>query len=315
MISVSSLGVVCLICAACSIAILVAYLVRRPPLDFRWRMILLLGLGGFPAGSAITSTVSGMTATTEREFCGSCHTMDDYVADADDLGSQSLAARHGRNPFFGDRNCYVCHADYGMLGYPLTKLTGMKHVYMYYIAGWRSFTPEEARARIHIAKPYDNKNCRQCHSGTLADWSSVSEHVALEAELADNSVSCSSAGCHGYAHPFSKADGRAARGLPHSAVGSDQPDRPISSALPAAARRKIEEARAERDRGRERAAEELRREKEERAEAAKEAARARTGGADAGAPSKGAAPKGAPPKGVLPTGTPSKGAPAIEVQP
>ncbi|MCA9621238.1 MAG: hypothetical protein KC731_19585, partial [Myxococcales bacterium] len=75
----SPLGVVCVLCAIPAIAILVRYLLKRPPLDFRWRMILFLGLGGFPAGAAITSTVSGMEATTERQFCGSCHTMDPYI--------------------------------------------------------------------------------------------------------------------------------------------------------------------------------------------------------------------------------------------
>ncbi|MEZ4438520.1 MAG: NapC/NirT family cytochrome c [Polyangiaceae bacterium] len=239
----SPLGVVCVLCAIPAIAILVRYLLKRPPLDFRWRMILFLGLGGFPAGAAITSTVSGMEATTERQFCGSCHTMDPYIWDVADAESQSLAARHGRNPFFGDRNCYVCHADYGMLGYPLTKLNGMKHVYMYYIGGWRGKTLEESQKEIHISKPYDNTNCRQCHSGTLADWSSVPEHLSLKKELESNVVSCASAGCHGFAHPFSKKDGHAAKGLPESAIGSDRPTAPVSSSLPVEARERLEAAR------------------------------------------------------------------------
>jgi len=274
--SITALGIVCLVCAAFAIAILGRYLLKKPALDFRWRMVLLLGLGGFPAGAAITSTVDGMHRTTEREFCGSCHTMDPYVFDADDPKSQSLAARHGRNPFFGGRNCYVCHADYGMLGYPLTKLTGMKHVYMYYIAGWRNLTPEEAQAEIHLAKPYDNTNCRQCHSGTLDDWASVPEHVALEKELASNAVSCASGGCHGYAHPFSKKDGAEAIGLPDSAIGADHPDRPVSSSLPPEARERVEarrRAEAEAKEAKEAAKEQERLDAEE---AAKKAAQERT---------------------------------------
>jgi cytochrome c-type protein NapC len=57
---------------------------------------------------------------------------------------------------------------------------------------------------ITLNKPYDNKNCRQCHTTGLQDWKRVPEHAALARELAENSVSCASAGCHGYAHPFSK---------------------------------------------------------------------------------------------------------------
>src|SRR5690606_4909748 len=140
---ITLLGYVCVASAAFALAIIGYYLWKKPPIDFKGKMWLLVGLGVLPGVSATSSTVTGMQATTERRFCGSCHVMDPYVADASDPDSQSLAARHGRNPFFGDRNCYVCHADYGMLGYPMTKLNGMRHVYMYYIAGWRNYTIEE----------------------------------------------------------------------------------------------------------------------------------------------------------------------------
>lgn len=236
------LGYICVASSALAIAILVRHLVKRPPLTFQTKMVLLVGLGTLPAVAAVSSTVTGMQATTERHFCGSCHTMDAYVGDASDPESQSLAARHGRNPMFGDRNCYICHADYGMLGYPLTKLQGMKHVYMFYIVGWRHYSQEEALAKIHIEKPYDNLNCRQCHSGTLEDWGSVPEHVSLKDELDRNVVSCASSGCHGFAHPFTKKEGAAA--LPKSAIGPARPDAPISTALPPDAREKVEEARA-----------------------------------------------------------------------
>jgi cytochrome c-type protein NapC len=38
--------------------------------------------------------------------------MGPYVRDAEDPGSQSLAAIHSRNNRFGEQSCYVCHADY-----------------------------------------------------------------------------------------------------------------------------------------------------------------------------------------------------------
>ena len=268
------LGAVCIAAAVLALLIIGYYLRRKPPLDFSTKLQLLLGLGILPGIAAVSSTVTGMQATTERHFCGSCHVMDPYVNDATVRESQSLAARHGRNPFFGNRNCYLCHADYGMYGYPLTKLNGMRHVYEYYIGGWRGYSTEEALAKIHLRKAFDNVNCRQCHSGTLADWGSVPEHVALEKELASNAVSCASSGCHGYAHPFSKPDG--AEGLPKSAIGSDKPDRPVSSALPETARERVKDLKQrEADR---KAAEEAAREaaKEAAREAAKKAAKERT---------------------------------------
>jgi cytochrome c-type protein NapC len=270
------LGYACVATAALAVLILAVYLWKKPPLDLRSKLWLFVGLGVLPGMSATTSTVTGMQATTQRHFCGSCHVMTPYLSDAGDPDSQSLAARHGRNPFFGDRNCYICHADYGMYGYPMTKLNGMGHVYEYYIGGWRNYGIEEALEKIHLRKPYDNTNCRQCHSGTLADWGSVPEHVALEQELASNVVSCASAGCHGYAHPFNKEDGGAARGLPKSAIGTDKPDRPTPSSLPPELRDKVDaekkkfvDAEAERQA-------ELERLREEARKKAKEAAKVRS---------------------------------------
>ncbi len=194
-----------LVCALIAASICLHYLVRHPPLDLRTKLRLLLGLGVFPTLTAITSTVTGMEATTHREFCGSCHVMGAHYANATDPSAQSLAARHSRPPFFGDRSCYVCHADYGMYGYAMTKAGGMRHVYEYYLGGYKEMTLEEAEKKIHLRKPYDNTNCRQCHTTTASVWLSVADHQSLAKELEANRVSCTSAGCHGYAHPFTKA--------------------------------------------------------------------------------------------------------------
>ncbi len=288
------LGYLCVACALGALAIIFRHLWKKPRLDFANKLWLFAGLGLLPGMSATTSTVTGMQATTERHFCGSCHTMDLYVADASDPMSQSLAARHGRNPFFGDRNCYVCHADYGMLGYPMTKLNGMRHVYEYYIGGWKELSMDEAMSKIHLRKPYDNTNCRQCHTGTLADWGSVPEHVALEEELRDNTVSCASAGCHGYAHPFTKVDGAAATGLPKSATGSDSPDRDTTQALPSAAADKVRAAKSAEAAEHEAAEEAERRRLEAEKAAAKEAAQDRTRPKDSGAPAPSTPPRKTP---------------------
>ncbi|HEX2877680.1 MAG TPA: NapC/NirT family cytochrome c [Polyangiaceae bacterium] len=185
-------------------AILLRYLIKRPPLDLSMKLWLFLGLGVLPSVTALASTVAGMERTTHREFCGSCHVMAAHLDDASTLRSQSLAARHTRVPFFGEQSCYVCHADYGMYGYPLTKLGGLRHVYLYYLGGYADLTLEQAKREIHIAKPYDNMNCRQCHTTTARVWRDVPDHISMERELFSNQVSCASAGCHGFAHPFTK---------------------------------------------------------------------------------------------------------------
>ncbi len=198
------LGVVALAAGLAASTILVAYLVKKPVLTIRVKLWLLLGLGVLPVTAAVTSTVAGMEATTAREFCGSCHVMGTHFSDSANAASQSLAARHSRNAFFGDKSCYVCHADYGMYGYAMTKAGGMRHVYEYYLGGYAQMSLEEFTRVIHLRKPYDNLNCRQCHTTTVSDWRSVPDHESLKNELVKNQVSCASAGCHGYAHPFTK---------------------------------------------------------------------------------------------------------------
>lgn len=219
-LATSWLGVVALLSAASAAAILLRFLIKKPLLDARVKLQLLLGLGVFPAIAAVSSTVAGMEATTHREFCGSCHVMGPYFENTSDPRAQSLSARHSRNPYFGDHSCYVCHADYGMFGYAATKAGGMRHVYEYWLGGYRQMTLEQSKRAIHLRKPYDNHNCRQCHTTTVHDWRRIPDHQSLEPELASNKVSCASAGCHGYAHPFTKADGAQAGGTPPSPAPS-----------------------------------------------------------------------------------------------
>lgn len=197
-------AVLTLVSAAIAALILIQYLIRRPKPNARVRMQLLFGLGVFPMATAAASTAYGMHRTTERSFCGSCHVMSKHESDVDDPNSTSLASRHGRNKMFGQNNCYVCHADYGMLGYPLTKLNGMKHVYHYYIGEYGKMPLAEALKEIRVKKPYPNSNCMECHSGGLDSFKEVREHRALQQDLLTNTVACASAGCHGYSHPFNK---------------------------------------------------------------------------------------------------------------
>lgn len=186
-------------------SLLIHHLVVKPPkLVVTTRLKLLLGLAVFPFIAAVSTTASGMERTTEREFCGSCHVMETHLSDLLDPNSLSLASRHSRNAQVGPHACYTCHADYGLLGYPMTKLTGMSHVYKYYFAGYRTYTLPQFHEEVRIAKPYPNANCRQCHSGTLGSFLNVREHFGVQDELEQNKVSCASAGCHGVAHRFSK---------------------------------------------------------------------------------------------------------------
>jgi hypothetical protein len=207
----SPLAVLELACAGLSAIILIAYLVFRPPLGRTIKLWLLLGLGVFPIGAAFAGNVQGFEATKERAFCGSCHVMALHRADSDDRASGSLASRHARNAMFGNENCYVCHADYGMFGTIVTKAGGLRHVWLY-LTEYRSTPLEEAKKTIHLREPSKmNGNCMQCHSTDDALWLKVPDHRASVDDTRTGRLSCASAGCHGLAHPFFRAPGAADR--------------------------------------------------------------------------------------------------------
>jgi NapC/NirT cytochrome c family, N-terminal region len=201
----SPLSWIAFACAVVAAGIMIYYLIYRPPLNTRVKLLMLLAVGVLPIMTAMIGNLEGLQATEHQAFCGSCHTMDMHIADANDPGSLSLAAIHSRTLKFGDKSCYVCHKDYGMFGYAMTKLGGMGHVYMF-LSEFAWYDMEEALPKIHIARPFKNDNCMQCHSTTGRIWNGVADHNGLLEDLRTGTTSCASAGCHGYAHPFSKPD-------------------------------------------------------------------------------------------------------------
>jgi cytochrome c-type protein NapC len=186
--------------ALASAGILVWYLVRRPPLSWSTKVVLLFGLGVFPIATSTTGNVVGFQHTMSRDFCGGCHVMEPFTGDVANPASFTLAARHSRNPSFGDHSCYACHADYGMFGVVTTKMNGMRHVYEYWTR-FHSLSIEEALPQIEMFKPYPNGNCMQCHSTRVPTFDRVPEHAALTDEVRSGKVSCASEGCHGPVHP------------------------------------------------------------------------------------------------------------------
>jgi len=191
--------------AIVAILILLWFLLRRPPLVPTVKILLLLGFGVFPILAAFTGNVASFEHSATRSFCGSCHVMEPWTDDAADPHSNTLSAIHARSPRFGAKNCYNCHADYGMFGTLLTKMGGMRHVYEYY-THYRTYTIEEALEGIHIRQPFSNDACLNCHSTRTPGWEGVEEHRSIAQEARSGEASCVSSGCHGPAHPFSKPD-------------------------------------------------------------------------------------------------------------
>jgi nitrate/TMAO reductase-like tetraheme cytochrome c subunit len=202
--SVSPLALVAIGSAAAASVLMLWFLVRRPPLTRGTKIVLLFGVGVLPLTTAGSGNVAGYEAMKTRRFCGSCHVMTPYALDSANPTSEGLAARHARNDAFGDENCYTCHADYGMFGTVTTKLGGLRHVYEYTFH-FHQLSLEEALPRIHIRQPFPNSTCIHCHSTRNPLWLKVGDHASTLDEVRANRTSCASVGCHGAAHPFSRA--------------------------------------------------------------------------------------------------------------
>jgi nitrate/TMAO reductase-like tetraheme cytochrome c subunit len=192
------------VCAVAAGAILIWYLIRRPPLGGATKLLLLAGIGVLPIGTAMTGDVAGLHAAKSNEFCGSCHVMTPYTTAAMDLKNVGTAALHTRNGLFGDQSCYECHSDYKLFGTIKTKLNGMRHMWAYYRKHGGS--AESHPANIQLYQPFANENCTRCHSGTLPGFKEEGEHGAVMDKIKQGTISCTTADCHGPAHRRREAD-------------------------------------------------------------------------------------------------------------
>jgi cytochrome c nitrite reductase small subunit len=133
----------------------------------------------------------GLEASKKVEACGSCHVMTPWVKDLRDPKSETLAAVHFKNRYIQENHCYTCHTDYGMFGTVRAKWDGLGHVYRYSTGHYE--------LPIHIAKPYSNLRCLNCH-GQSKKFLDPAKHAAEDLpDMLSGKTSCLD--CHGPAHP------------------------------------------------------------------------------------------------------------------
>ena len=125
------------------------------------------------------------------KFCNSCHIMNGYVDNLKDPDSEYLSSLHYQYRWIARDQCFNCHSDYGLFGNAKAKMTGIKHVWAYYI-GFE--TP------IKLYETYNNKICLNCHAPVLA-FQETAEHEENASEILSNEMSCLGADCHVGTHP------------------------------------------------------------------------------------------------------------------
>jgi len=155
-----------------------------------YKLLAFAGLAAAPAAAMVLANYHTFEGTHEVRACNGCHVMRPMVVDLMDPGSDTLAARHAKNKWIPQDQCYGCHSDYGLSGSMAAKAEGFRHLVRY----TTGFYTEPIRFRGH----FDNANCFKCHAGTEA-FESRKSHQDVRQRLASNDVSCTN--CHGWAHP------------------------------------------------------------------------------------------------------------------
>ncbi|MFQ5926863.1 MAG: hypothetical protein ACE5MH_05450 [Terriglobia bacterium] len=170
---------------------------RLPRDSYHW--LLFLGLFVLPSTVLLGTMTTVFEETKRVEACATCHVMDAFVNDMRNPQSATLAARHYRNKWIADHQCYSCHTTYGVHGTLAGKRDGFRHWLLYVTRTW------EEPIRYHGS--YPNSNCLACH-GETQRFEEVGSHQALARDLATDRVGC--ARCHGPPHPVPSA--RVSRG-------------------------------------------------------------------------------------------------------
>lgn len=154
------------------------------------KLLLFLLLLIIPLFSVTMANYFVFEDTHRVSACASCHVMQPIVDDMQDPSSQTLAARHFKNRWIPENQCYSCHKDYGLQGDLKAKMDGMRHLLKY--------TTRTYPRVIALSKPFNTQNCLGCHAGGPA-FERVESHQMVRPLLQASQVSCLN--CHGRPHP------------------------------------------------------------------------------------------------------------------
>lgn len=176
---------------AAIVALVLVEFVYRPRLQratYHW--LLLIALFVLPSIALLGTTTTLFEETKTVASCASCHVMQPFVSDMVNPASETLAARHYRNKWIPNQQCYTCHMTYGVHGTLEAKKAGLRH--------WALYVTHKWKEPIQHRGTYPNANCLFCHGGTPT-FATVDMHKASFTELVVDQMACTD--CHGQAHP------------------------------------------------------------------------------------------------------------------
>lgn len=164
-------------------------IVSLPAVAF-YKLLAFLGLFVVPVGAVAIANYHVFEGVKEVQGCASCHVMQPMATDMLDPHSDTLAARHYKNRYIPEHQCYHCHADYGLAGTLEAKMEGYRHLARY--------TTKTYHEPIVSRVEFQNNNCLNCHDKTPR-FEAVSSHKTVSDSLHENKMGCLN--CHGRAHP------------------------------------------------------------------------------------------------------------------
>jgi cytochrome c nitrite reductase small subunit len=160
-----------------------------PALAF-YKMLALVGFLVVPPAAVTLGAYHLLDGIKDTRSCMSCHVMNPMGNDMHDPHSNTLAARHYRNGWIPDQQCYHCHTDYGLSGTLAAKAEGFRHLARY--------TTKTYREPIRYKLTFNNHNCLHCHEGT-PKFKAIPSHSTVWEQLDKSEMSCLN--CHGMVHP------------------------------------------------------------------------------------------------------------------
>ena len=155
-----------------------------------WKLLAFAGFVAVPAATVAVANYHTFEGVHHVEGCASCHVMRPMVTDLRDPNSDTLAARHFKNRWIPEDQCYQCHSDYGLAGNMEAKMTGFRHLARY--------TTRTYHEPIAGRTAFNNENCLKCHQG-MPRFEAVQSHHTVQDLLGTSAMSCLN--CHGRAHP------------------------------------------------------------------------------------------------------------------
>ncbi|MBI5197278.1 MAG: NapC/NirT family cytochrome c [Nitrospirae bacterium] len=192
--------IITILSAGLFFAFLCLYSISRKGTDAKTVFIFcgFLILAVWPLGFSAVSIYNLERAKTVA-FCGSCHEMQERVADLRNPASKNLSSKHATRFWINENACYNCHTDYTMFGPFTAKWRGLQHMYA---AAFIRPKPEE----IKIYVPFPDRNCIRCHR--TARFDRVEEH-------GDRDPDERCVDCHDKIHPRPGAKGGEMTRGPH----------------------------------------------------------------------------------------------------